>query len=463
MSEPHPSATTAELEKLDSSNQPRNRRRVIAVASIAAVIVIVAVALLAYFLTRNKSDSTQQTSTNTTSVSVQTSASVSANATTSSTTKHGKLFGYYGQNAIANGVDIMEGTNSRNTSTSDYQRPLAYYCETGLYDVMNLAFLNLFGGGKNTFTITFASFNVTTPYGGDYTYNGDDTESNDDSVVEGYANIGIDIKKCQALGVKVMLSLGGDKVSAYTFVAGDGLSYATLFYNMFLDGNSTVRPFGTGVILDGIEMDVEKNDDPTVWNPEMITFLVNLKKLSPKSQVAVVPQCYLGTTGEDQNVGTVIANATAAASIDYLIIQYYNNPICSYPFGFNYQTWKTLYSGPLVIGLAGDWTSAISGGFLDASALQTVYDLIKDDDQFTGFSVYDVSSSNPPAYAWSYLEYSNPPLSHYSQTLRNVLDGKGSGGVSEVALGYAPLQNISTAMRCGGTWVEANSTCTNAV
>ncbi|KAJ3094364.1 Chitinase 1 [Physocladia obscura] len=458
---------------------PPNRNRVkLIVASVVGAIVIIAVVLLAYFLTRNKSSSSSVTGTSSPASkanATSTAGSNSTNSTTSTTpVKKGKLFGYYGQNAIANGVDIMLGTNSRNTSTSDYQRPLAYYCQTegfkpksnfqfgdlGFYDTVNLAFLNVFGGGQDTFTITFASFNLTTPYGGHYTYNGDGVESNDAGVVEGYANIGADIKTCQALGVKIVLSLGGDRVSPYTFVAGDGLAYATLFYNMFLDGTSSVRPFGAGVILDGIEMDVEKNDDPAVWNPEMIALLTNLKKLSPKSQVAVVPQCFLGTTGQDQNVGDVIASA--ASSIDYLIIQYYNNPVCSYPYGFNYKTWTSLYSGPLVIGLAGDWTSAISGGFLDDNSLQTVYDLVKDDSQFTGFSVYDVSSSNPPAFAWSFLEYSNPPISHYSQTLRDVLDGQ-TIGVSSVALGTGPLGNTSIAMRCGGTWVEANSTCSNAV
>ncbi|KAJ3121768.1 hypothetical protein HK100_012238 [Physocladia obscura] len=377
------------------------------------------------------------------------------------TKKSSKLYGYYGQNALANGVDIKNGTNSRVTVTSDYQRSLAYYCQTGFYDVINLAFLNIFGGGKNTFTITFASFNVTTAYGGHYTYNGDGLESNSADVVQGYASIGLDIITCQALGVKVILSIGGDRVSPYTFVVGDGAAYATLFYDMFLDGKSAVRPFGEGVVLNGIEMDVEKNDDPTVWTPEMISFLQNLKKLSPNSLVAVVPQCYLGSAGKDENVGDVIA--AAASSIDYLIIQYYNNPVCSYPFGFNFVTWKTLFTGPLVIGLAGDWTSAISGGFLDASALQTVYDLVKSDDQFAGFSVYDVSSSNPPAFAWSFVDYADPPLSEYSQTLRNVLDGKGSGGVSLASLGPAPLENTATAYRCGGTWVDANSTCSNAV
>ncbi|KAJ3282054.1 Chitinase 1 [Rhizoclosmatium sp. JEL0117] len=367
------------------------------------------------------------------------------------------LYGYFGQNAIANGVDLKYGINSRNTSRSDYQKPLAYYCQLGYYQTINLAFLNTFGGGTQGFTIMFAAFSVDN-YAYKYTYDGSGTETNPQWIINGFLKLGQDIKFCQNLGIKIMLSLGGDRVANYQFAQGDGVFYANLFYNMFLDGSGPLRPFGSGVTIDGLELDVEKNLDPVVWNREMIAFVQTIKKLSPRSLIAVVPQCFLGISNKDANVGDVIT--AVPGDIDYLIVQYYNNPECSYPFGFNFDAWKGVYSGPIVIGLAGDWTSAISGGFLEPGQLQAVYDMVKADEQFAGFSVYDVSSSNPPALAANYANYGHATPSTYSKTLRDVLDGVevGSGFPSQ----GPHVTDLQLAYRCGGTWVFANSSCSNS-
>ncbi|ORY39915.1 glycoside hydrolase [Rhizoclosmatium globosum] len=316
--------------------------------------------------------------------------------------------------------------------------------------------MNIFGGGDNHFTITFSSFSQLN-YGGVYVYRGNGVESNPQYIVNNYQAIGRDIQTCQQQNVKIVLSLGGDQSSAYQFGAGDGVAYANLFYNVFLEGTAgPVRPFGPGVVLDGIELDVEKNDNPAVWTPEMINFITTLRNLSPKTQLAIVPQCYLGLIGKDAYVGDVIS--ATAPMLNYIIVQFYNNPQCSYPFGFNFNTWKTLFTGSIIVGLAGDWTSAISGGFLEPGPLQAVYDMIKNDAQFGGFSVYDVSSSNPPALSWNEKNYNNPPLTTYSKTLRDCLNGVSVGS------GFPPQgpqqNNLNLANRCGGTWVYANSNCT---
>ncbi|KAJ3074172.1 Acidic endochitinase [Podochytrium sp. JEL0797] len=453
----------------------KQRQRKIALI-VGAVVLCAAIGGIAgYFGTRSsKSGSTTDSSisfvegmsTGTSMLSPQATVAATASASVTVTTSIpsqttppaliGKqLIGYYGQNAIANGVGIVGGTNSRTTTWSDYQNTLGHYCNTTLYNTINLAFLNVFGGGS-TFTITFAAFNDPQNYAGTYTYRGTGTETNSKDDVHGFLRLGDDIQLCQAMGVKIVLSLGGDKVSPYSFSVGDGAKYAQLFYDMFLQGNGQIRPFGPGVVLDGIELDVEKNDTPSIWTPEMISFLVKLRQLSPSTLLAVVPQCFLNEgLNKDVNTGDVI---TATASIiNYIVVQFYNNPTCSYPFGFNFQAWKALYQGPIVIGLAGDWTSAISGGFLPPGQLQAVHDMVSKDSQFLGFSVYDVSSSNPPAFAWDATNFANPPRSAYSQTLRDVLDGK------VVGTGFPPqgpaVSYLDLAKRCGGTWVHANATC----
>ncbi|KAJ3291375.1 hypothetical protein HDU79_002442 [Rhizoclosmatium sp. JEL0117] len=462
----------------DAQQQHRIKRNRKIILISAAVIFVLAGAsgLTAYFLTRRHEATTEPpvpTSTKLLETKASFTSLTTIMTTTSSTTTtttatplppvvpKGQLIGYYGQNAIANGVDIVKGTNGRITTPAEYQKSLTEYCSLGLYNTINLGFLNAFGGGNKTFTITFAGFSVSN-YGGVYTYRGKQQETNPPQVVQGYIKIGQDIKSCQASGVKVILSLGGDKVSPYSFIPGDGLAYAQLFYDMFLEGTSPIRPFGPDVILDGIELDIEKNDRPPIWTPEMISLITRLRALSPSTILAIVPQCFLnGGSNKDLNVGDVIASTTK--QINYIIVQYYNNPVCSYPFGFNFATWKSLYPGlPIVVGLAGDWTSAISGGFLPTGQLQAVHDMISGDPQFLGYSVYDVSSSNPPARAWDNSTATlgaSPPLSSYSQTLRNVLDGQIVGS------GFGPqgeaVSETQMAMRCGGTWVSANNTCTN--
>ncbi|KAJ3071548.1 Acidic endochitinase [Podochytrium sp. JEL0797] len=452
----------------------RSAKRKLCIIVLAAIVFIVAAALIGYFMMKpNNSSQSAATSSSAPAASNGTASvapvpPVSGSSPTPSTStsppttggKKHKLLGYFGANAIANGVDLIKGTSSRITDPSGYQLGLASYCDTGYYDTINLAFLNIFGGGQNHFQITFGAFNDPNLHDGTYIYSGGSTETNDATTVGTFLQLGIQIQHCQSKNVKIVISLGGDRISAYTFVAGDGAAYANLFYNMFLEGSSPVRPFGPGVILDGIELDIEKNDNPAVWTPEMITMVQTLRSLSPKTQLALVPQCYLNkAANQDLNVGDVI---TATAPIlDYIVIQYYNNPTCSYPFDFNYNAWKGIFNGSMVVGLAGDWTSAISGGFLEPGPLQAVYDMIGTDSQFLGFSVYDVSSSNPPAFSWTLAQYSNPPNSTYSKTLRDVLNGVKVG--SGFAAQGAPILDSNLSQRCGGTWVYANATCSNTL
>ncbi|KAJ3070717.1 Chitinase 1 [Rhizoclosmatium hyalinum] len=344
-----------------------------------------------------------------------------------------RLFGYWGQNAIGNGVGIT-GVGTRVVNTTDYQKSLAFYCDQGYYQVMNLAFLSDFGGGAGNWGLDFAS------RGSFYMRNGLALSSNNLPVDPApFLAIGKDIQHCQSLGIKIILSVGGDKSSPYDLIRGDGVLYGKVLYDTFLGGNGKVRPFGSA-ILDGIELDIEKTRPG--YSDEMVAMLKTIKRLSPQSLLSVVPQCYLNSQSMDLNTGPVIKSNPEL--LDYVIVQYYNNPSCSYPFGFNFDTWKSIYTGPIVVGLAGNETSAITGGFLNPGMLQAVVSQVWNDPQFYGISVYDVSSANPP-------------LGNYAEVLRNSLDGKIVGS------GYAP-QGPATdekqwASRCGSTWTQANNTC----
>ncbi|KAJ3061623.1 hypothetical protein HDU98_002446, partial [Podochytrium sp. JEL0797] len=85
-------------------------------------------------------------------------------------------------------------------------KPLAYYCDLGIFHTINLGFMNEFGGGDDHFTINFSNqAYYAYPAGGPAPANS----------TTGFAKVAEDIKHCQSLGVKVILSLGGDKISNY--------------------------------------------------------------------------------------------------------------------------------------------------------------------------------------------------------------------------------------------------------
>ncbi|ORY49167.1 glycoside hydrolase [Rhizoclosmatium globosum] len=433
-----------------------NKKKIIIAASVILVIAI-AGGLAGYFVSKNNNSSSNSSNSSNPS---------NPSPTTTPTGPVGKkkLIGYWGQNAANNQLDIVKGYGGRALNPALDQNTLDYYCNLNYYDTINLSFLTEFGGGDNHFTINFANLGL-------YKWDGKVQTSGYDSMNK----VGVSIKKCQALGIKVLISLGGDKVSNYSFAAGDGKKYANLFYNAFLGGNTdptAPKPFGADVTLDGIELDIEKNPtdvvpaipnaNPSGWTSEMVIFVQTLKQLKPTALLAAVPQCSLavpGYLGKDRNMGDLLAQTPS--SFDYIIVQYYNNIECTYPFGFNYNKWKTLYPGQIYLGLPGGWLSAISGGFLEPNSLQAVYDMVKYDSQFAGVSVYDVSSSNPPGLDADAVNYANPPESHYSETLYKLVQGQTVG--SGMPASSVALVETDFAYRCGGTWVYANATCSNKV
>ncbi|KAJ3350786.1 hypothetical protein HDU83_009415 [Entophlyctis luteolus] len=430
-------------------------------ATIAFVAVVAAIVGVVEAVKNRAGGSSSSSSSSAASPSASTSGSSQANGT--SFANH-KFWGYYGANAIANHVDIRDGYNKR--ATLSPQLPLTYYCDTGFYDYINLAFLNIFGsqGGNPYYEFNIGKRNDTSS-DNIYVYEGTGAPAADSTVVAFFEKLGTEVKYCQAKGIKVIASLGGDKSSAYSFNTGDGALYAKTWYNAFLEGSDsgTPRPFGTGVVLDGIELDIEKRpndyDDPaeSTWTPEIVSLVKTLRRLSPNTTLAAVPQCVCRLNGTDENMGAAIKDLEGV--LDYIIVQYYNNPPCSYPYGFNFETnWKSNFNGPIVVGLAGDWTSAIAGGFLEEGPLQAVYDMVKTDSQFAGFSIYDVSSSNPPAFRWEVSTYPNPSVTNYSAIVYSMLQG------NTVGSGYPPqgpvyVDGVNTTYRCGGTWIWAETHC----
>lgn len=149
-------------------------------------------------------------------------------------------------------------------------------CATGRYKYVILAFLNKFGNGRTP------SINLS---------------GHCNPATGGCVVASQNIKFCQSMGVKVLLSIGGG-VGSYSLASTvDAKNFATYLYNNFLGGRSTARPLGNAV-LDGIDFDIELGSTAN-WQ-----FLAKeLKAFSTPARrvyLSAAPQCpypdkFLGT------------------------------------------------------------------------------------------------------------------------------------------------------------------------
>ncbi|KAJ3172601.1 Chitinase 1 [Geranomyces variabilis] len=227
------------------------------------------------------------------------------------------------------------------------------YCK-GPYDVINIAFANVFRNAESTIDINLAS-NCGVNFGG--------------STVLDCPAVGAAIARCQQLGKKVILSLGGGIASVGFADAADITRFTKSLWNMFLGGTdaSYPRPFGAGVILDGFDLDVEGGSDYgyDVFM-QQITALYNA---SPRKFYATAaPQCFFPDVLQ--------ATAYAKGYFDWLNIQWYNNvcgnmnfPTDSWSMAVTYwYNWaNTVSVNPnvrLLIGAPASTTSASAESFV---------------------------------------------------------------------------------------------------
>lgn len=117
---------------------------------------------------------------------------------------------------------------------------LAKTCATEEADIIILSFLYQFGSGRSP-ELNLAG-------------NCDETFSNG---LLHCSAVGQDIKTCQKMGKKILLSLGG-AAGSYGFTSdADGASFATTLWNMFGNGKGLEqRPFDDAVV-DGFDFDIE--------------------------------------------------------------------------------------------------------------------------------------------------------------------------------------------------------------
>ena len=203
--------------------------------------------------------------------------------------------------------------------STDNEGPLSDYCNDNIYDVIILAFAAVL---------------------------------NDDGVPQLYidqcdgqdcSKLTSQVQTCQNNGKTVMLSLGGG-AGSYILKSEDyAKKVATHLWNMFLNGTGETRPFGNGVVLDGVDFDIEAGTKES--NPYWVTLINELRtstKTDPSKHyyLSGAPQCVLPdawsvsfTCRSKYSVRCTISSrfgpgsqtAISEADLDFISIQFYNN------------------------------------------------------------------------------------------------------------------------------------------
>ncbi|KAM5495377.1 Chitinase 2 [Microsporum canis] len=299
-----------------------------------------------------------------------------------------------------NNVAIYWGQNSFNQGSGTLaQQPLSYYCDNTNVDVIPLAFLVSIKGPGGVPQINFANQgDPCKPFPGTDLLHcpqiGMTTRAD--------RSIRADIKRCQAKGKTILLSIGGATYSEGGFrSAEDAVAGANMLWDIFgpaKPNSSALRPFDDAVI-DGFDLDFEA----TVSN--MVPFAKQLRALydadkSKSYYLTAAPQCpYPDLNNREMLEGGV--------KFDALFIQFYNNycGLTSFTPGvqaqnnFNFADWdnfaKTVSANPnvkIMIGAPAN-RGAAGSGYVDANTLANIMNWSKQFPSFGGAMMWDASQA----------------------------------------------------------------------
>ncbi|KAL8935666.1 MAG: hypothetical protein Q9211_004581 [Gyalolechia sp. 1 TL-2023] len=206
------------------------------------------------------------------------------------------------------------------------QQRLAHFCADSSIDIIPIGFLNIFPDQVNG---GYPGTNFGNQCGGETYKNKDGSDS---PLLAHCPSIGPDINTCQAMGKKILLSLGG-AVPSNQSIKDDASakSFATFLWKAFGPVDATYdgpRPFGDAVV-DGFDFDIESevsdNDVTTQYRGygTMIDTLRTYFAADALKQyyIAGAPQCVI----PDAHLAHPIENSW----FDFLFIQFYNTPQCS--------------------------------------------------------------------------------------------------------------------------------------
>ncbi|KAJ3042902.1 hypothetical protein HDV00_006464 [Rhizophlyctis rosea] len=190
--------------------------------------------------------------------------------------------------------------------------------------------------------------------------------------------VGADVKVCQGLGKKVLISISP---SDYLLSPDNATLSATNVFNTFLGGSTTYRPFGDAV-LDGVDLHIWNNDVNGYYTP----FVTKLRQLMSGDSartyyLSATPRCDFPdvTFGPAPYAPTAPLTATPN-TFDYITPFFTASPnICGWGvnnagFWSTLQKWTSWSSSlptsiPILVGLPSwydpSWAQAAVGDYID--------------------------------------------------------------------------------------------------
>ncbi|XP_004515450.1 hevamine-A-like [Cicer arietinum] len=249
-------------------------------------------------------------------------------------------------------------------------------CNTGLYNIVNIAFLSTFGNGR-TPRLNLAGHC-------------------DPKLYNGCKSVGTDIKNCHKKGIKIMISIGGG-IGRYSLSSRtDAINVADYIWNNFLGGKSSKsRPFGD-VVLDGVDFDIEHGGGGSFYGEiaKRISQQSGLKKV----YLTAAPQCPF----PDEH----LKGALSTGLFDYVWVQFYNNGRCQFnskninKFQNSWNEWVTsIKVSKVYVGVPASTSAAGSGYVPPRVFISQVLNFVKKSNKYGGVMLWDRFADDKNGYA----------------------------------------------------------------
>ncbi|KAF9787429.1 glycoside hydrolase [Thelephora terrestris] len=341
-------------------------------------------------------------------------------------TRNDNLAVYYGQNSYG-------ATNA--ADRANWQQGLSTYCQDDTIDTFPLAFLTSFTGQGGLPSLDLAN----TCSGTTGLFNG--------TALPNCQFMAADIMSCQASGKLITLSLGGATGSASFTSDSDATTFANTLWDLFFEGNSSTRPFGTAV-LDGVDLDIE-GGSTSYYQTFLDTLQTHFKSGSKRYYTTAAPQCPF----PDAYLGNVINSSP----FDAVYVQFYNNFCGVTKFNnsnaWNFGQWdnwaKTQSPNPNVkvyIGAPGGPMAANQGSYVDVNTLGNIAIQTRQNySSFGGIMLWDVSQA-----------YAN---NRYDLAIKNLITG-GSPPATTTPLSTTTTRLSTTTKQSSSASTKPRSTST---
>ncbi|CAH9123694.1 unnamed protein product [Cuscuta epithymum] len=237
-------------------------------------------------------------------------------------------------------------------------------CASGNYNIVNVAFLTVFGSGRKPVLNLAGHCNPSS---------------------NTCTGLSADIKACKSQGIKVLLSLGGGIGNYSLSSAEDAKNVAQYLWDNYLGGQSGSRPLGNET-LDGVDFDIESGGSQFYGE-----LAKALKAFGQNVYLSAAPQCPFPDA--------MLQPAITAGVFDSVWVQFYNNPPCQYSSGdaskllnsWN-NSWSNIPAGKVFLGLPAAQAAA---GFIPGNVVTSqILPAIKGSAKYGGVMLWSKFTDN---------------------------------------------------------------------